>query len=91
VEAEFERWLGRQIKVKDYPLDIPRLVQRICRMFKEEKKKCGLPSTRGSSTWAFEVSRLRSNMKKGWEKNCMRLDRCVVKLPINWRSPDIYT
>lgn len=74
VEAEFERWLRPQIIKTYYPGDIPRLVNRICRMFKEEKKRCGLTSAPGS-TWSFEVTKLKVNLRRGWEKGCMRIKR----------------
>lgn len=75
VQAEFERWLRPRITKKDFPGDISRLVYQICRKFKEEKKGCGCPLRPRCTTWNLPVSGLRPNPFKGFEKDCMRIDR----------------
>ncbi|KAH6714155.1 hypothetical protein BKA61DRAFT_56377 [Leptodontidium sp. MPI-SDFR-AT-0119] len=74
VEAEFRRMLQLMITSEDYDGNIERLVDRICRLFKEEKKDCGPPRL-GSPTWNISVPRLRSNPAKGFYQDLMRIDR----------------
>ncbi len=73
VEAEFERLLRSMITIDDYEGDIERVIARICRSFKEEKKDCS-PGI-GSSSWNIQVARLRANPSKGFYPDLMKIDR----------------
>lgn len=74
IEAEFENWLRSRITKKDYTGDMERLIGRLRRKFKEDKKDCGLPPRLGSKTWNIQVPRLRKNDKKGFESGCLKVD-----------------
>jgi hypothetical protein len=89
VEAEFEKRLRPMISAKDYKGDLEQLIYKICREFKEEKKNCGQPPRPGSSTWNIPVPRLRANSRKGFEKDCMMINRykfsqCCVDKVLNY-------
>lgn len=75
VEAAFEAWLRPRITSADYSGDIPRLVHHICRMFKEEKKDCGLPPRPGSTTWNISAPGLQANRDKGFKAGYMKIER----------------
>jgi len=78
VEAEFEQRLRSILSPRDYKGDLDWLIYHVCREFKEEKKNCGQPPRPGSSTWNIPAPRLRKNSQKGFEKDCLKLDRYVI-------------
>jgi hypothetical protein len=78
VEAEFGRRLRSMISPRDYKGDLERFIYQVCREFKEEKKNCGQPPRPGSLTWNIPAPRLRANARKGFEKDCLKLDLFVT-------------
>ncbi|KAH7346271.1 hypothetical protein BKA65DRAFT_273898 [Rhexocercosporidium sp. MPI-PUGE-AT-0058] len=81
VEAEFRRILQLMISPEDYDGDIERLIDRICRLFKEEKKGCS--PTLGNSTWNISVEKLRVNPAKGFYSDHIRIDRKRLEASFN--------
>lgn len=75
VEAEFRRRLQLIISAEDYDGNLELLVDRICRLFKEEKKDCS-PSI-GNPTWNIRIEGLRDSPAKGFYAGVMEIDRFV--------------
>ena len=73
VEAEFECLLRSMNIEEEYDKDVERLISRICRMFKEEKKNCS-PVT-GILKWSIEVTGLRANPTKDFSENTLKINR----------------
>ncbi|TVY50003.1 hypothetical protein LOCC1_G000105 [Lachnellula occidentalis] len=79
VEAEFQKRLRLLVSTNDYEGDLEQLIYHVCRKYREEKKNCGQPPRPGSLTWNTHAAGLHANDHKGFDKDCLRLDRIMLE------------